>query len=160
MLNKYFTIIFLSISFFACKDDKSIQVEPEVLGTLNAKIDSLNNFKINLDLSTIDTSIYNTTKIINIEAVDNGSNTLMLYLPTRDTGSYKLAQGVESTIRYISKQGVMYRGKSGNVHITKVDFINKKLSGTFDAKLLQTGSTDTIYVTDGKFDNLPLPLKH
>jgi len=159
MLSKYFAIILISISFFSCKDDKSIQVEPEVLGILNAKIDSLNNFKINLDLSTIDTSTYNTTKIINIEAVDNGSNTLILYLPARDTGSYMLAQGVESTIRYISKQGVMYRGKSGNVHITKVDFINKKLSGTFTAKLLQTGSTDTIYLTEGVFVDLPLPKK-
>ena len=159
MLSKYFAIILISISFYSCKEDNGIQVEPEVLGILNAKIDSLNNFKINLDLSTIDTSTYNTTKIINIEAVDNGSNTLILYLPARDTGSYMLAQGVESTIRYISKQGVMYRGKSGNVHITKVDFINKKLSGTFTAKLLQTGSTDTIYLTEGVFVDLPLPKK-
>ena len=83
----------------------------------------------------------------------------MIYIPSRDTGLYSLATGIESTIRYNSKQGIMYRGKAGKIHVTKADFINKKLSGTFDAKLLQTGSSDTIYVTDGLFVDLPLPKK-
>lgn len=158
-MKKLYIIIIFGVFITSCEEEEEKTLIVDQVGTLTAKIDSLNSFVINLSKSTIDTSDYDGTKIINIEAMDNGSNTLLIYIPSRDTGMFKLAQGVESTIRYITKQGIMYRGKSGNIHITKSDIINKKLSGTFDAKLLQTGSNDTIYVTDGVFVDLPLPKK-
>lgn len=158
-MKKLVYILFISVLVNSSCEEAEEPIIVDQTGTLTAKIDSLNSFVINLSKSTIDTSDYDGTKIINIEAMDNGSNTLLIYIPSRDTGMFKLAQGVESTIRYITKQGIMYRGKSGNIHITKSDIINKKLSGTFDAKLLQTGSNDTIYVTDGVFVDLPLPKK-
>lgn len=158
---KYLLILFILFTtlIFSCKEKEA--VTPIVIqGSLTAEIDSINrNYSINMVNTTIDTGISDGIKFIVIEGMDLGSNTLFFYIPSRDTGTYKLAQGIESTIRYISKQGVMYRGKSGTVRITKVDFINKKLSGTFNAKLLQTGSTDTIYLTNGVFTDLPLPKK-
>lgn len=142
------------------KDDEKVNTNNTITGSLTAEIDSINrNYNINLERTTIDTGISDGIKFIVIQGMDLGSNTLMLYIPSRDTGTFKLAQGIASTIRYTTKQGVMYRGKSGSVHVTKVDVINKKLSGTFDAKLLQTGSTDTIYLGNGIFTDLPLPKK-
>lgn len=157
----FFLLILLSIStvFIACED------EPEVIysnnsGTLTCKIDSLNeNYKIDLNNTTIDTGINSGTKFITIEGMDLGSNTLRIGIPGRSIGSYKVGTTIASICFYTTKQGVNYIGKTGIVNITKADYVNKKLSGNFTLKLLRTGYQDTIYVRNGVLEDLPLPKK-
>ena len=77
---------------------------------------------------------------------------------------YKILSGERKEF-VISKQ-LLRSGTSVGANVreavngqSKADFINKKLSGTFTAKLLQTGSLDTIYINKGIFTDLSLPLK-
>jgi hypothetical protein len=44
----------------------------------------------------------------------------------------------------------IFRG--GNLNITKLDKINKIISGTFNVILYKVGCSDTIKITDGRFD--------
>lgn len=152
-------ILFFSI-FLACEDDKPVIEPTNLAGTLTCKIDSLNeNFKIDLNNTTIDTGINSGTKFITIQGMDLGSNTLRIGIPGREIGTYNVATTIASICRYTTKQGVVYVGRSGVVNITKADYINKKLSGTFILSLLRSGYQDTIYVRNGIFEDLPLPKK-
>jgi hypothetical protein len=160
MKNKLVTTIIVIILFVSCKkeDDKIIPITN--YGSLTAEIDSINrNFTINMEKTTVDTGINSGIKFIVIEGMDLGSNTLKISIPSRDTGTFNIAYSIASSCRYTSKQGVVYYGKAGVAKLTKVDFINKKLSGTFTLKLLKLNSQDTIYLTNGVFTDLQLPKK-
>lgn len=160
MKNKYYLYLFFLFVVISCKKDTD-KVEPTPsLGSLTAEIDSINKkFTINMERTTIDTGISNGSKFILIEGMDLGSNTLKIQIPSRVIGEFKIATGLGSSCRYTTKQGVVYYGKAGVAKLTKVDFINKKLSGTFTLKLLKLNSQDTIYLTNGVFTDLLLPKK-
>lgn len=160
MKNKLLTTIIVIILFVSCKKDDDNIIPIINYGSLTAEIDTINkNFIINMDKTTIDTGLTNGIKYILIEGMDLGSNTLRLQIPARDTGSVNIANGFGSSCRYTTKQGVVYYGKAGVAKLTKADFINKKLSGTFSLKLLKLNSQDTIYLTNGVFNDLLLPKK-
>lgn len=160
MKNYFKYYLLLSIILFSCKKDKTTPQPTINIGSLTAEIDTINkNFVININKTTIDTGINNGVKFILIEGMDLGSNTLRVSIPSRDTGTYKIAYSIASSCRYTTKQGVIYYGKSGVAKLSKVDFKNKKLSGSFTLKLLKINSQDTIYLKNGVFQELPLPKK-
>lgn len=91
---------------------------------------------------------------------------LFIYqLPTLGVGSYTLNEGGED---YISKHSYIYllgkspnTGKwtkyysykdSGNISITRKDDDNNIFSGTFSGKLTNEEETETVEVTQGRFD--------
>ena len=163
MKNNYFkwiiAIIFFS-TFLACEEDEPVITPNNLYGALTCNIDSLNeNFVIDINNTTIDTGINSGTKFITIQGMDLGSNTIRVGIPGREIGTYDVGNTIASICRYTTKQGIVYIGKSGVVNITKADYINKKLSGTFTLSLLRTGYQDTIYVRNGVFVDLPLPKK-
>jgi hypothetical protein len=154
------SLIFTSI-FVSCEEDEPEDVVPNIYyGSLTCNIDSLNeNYILDIKNTRIDTGINSGTKFITIEGMDLGSNTLRIGIPGREIGVYNVGTTIASICRYTTKQGIVYIGKTGVVQVTKADYINKKLSGTFTLKLLRTGYQDTIYVRNGVFEDLPLPKK-
>lgn len=161
-MKRYYTIIVLIFAFFiSCEDEEYIEpIDNNIYGSLICNIDSLKeNFILDLNNTRIDTGINSGTKFITIEGMDLGSNTIRIGIPGRSIGTYIVGTTIASMCRYTTKQGVVYIGKTGVVNITKADYPNKKLSGTFTLKLLRTGYTDTIYVRNGLFVDLPLPKK-
>lgn len=160
-MNKSIITSLISLTvLISCKKEKEVIIPLESVGSLTAEIDSINkNFVINITKTTIDTGISNGKKFILIEGMDLGSNTLRLQIPSRDTGYVVIATGLGASSRYTTKQGIVYYGRAGDARLTKVDFINKKLSGTFTLKLLKLNSQDTIYLRNGVFTDLQLPKK-
>lgn len=152
--------LFASILVSCEEDEPEVVIPDKYYGSLSCNIDSLKaNFELDVKNTRIDTGITNGVRFITIEGMDLGSNTLRIQIPGRIVGNYKITYSMESFSKYTTKQGVVYFVRDGEVNLTKVDFANKKLSGNFYLKLLRTGYQDTINVRNGKFEDLPLPLK-
>lgn len=161
-MKRYYIILLLIFAFFiSCDDEEYIEpIDNNNYGSLICKIDSLKeNFILDLNNTRIDTGINNGTRFITIEGMDLGSNTLRIGIPGRSIGTYNVGMTIASICIYTTKQGVDYNCVSGIVNITKADYVNKMLSGTFTLKLLRSGYQDTINVRNGVFEDLPLPKK-
>lgn len=161
MKNIYIILILILSAFLACEEEDPVIVNTgNSNGTLICNIDSLKeNFILDLNNTRIDTGISDGVRFITIEGMDLGSNTLRLQIPGRIIGNFKITYSMGSLSKYTTKQGIVYFVRDGEVNLTKVDFANKKLSGSFYLKLLRTGYTDTINVRNGVFEDLPLPKK-
>lgn len=161
MRNLFIISLIFTSAFVSCEDDEPEEVIPNIYyGSLTCSIDSLKeSYILDVKNTRIDTGINSGIKFITIEGMDLGSNTLRLQIPGRELGNYKINYAMASLCKYTTKQGIVYLARDGEVSLSKVDFVNKKLSGTFTLKLLRTGYQDTIYVRNGVFEDLPLPKK-
>lgn len=158
---KYLLIFAIAGYFFciSCKKDKNNEPTPITIidnpySWLNAKIGTDFIFKADTNNTTIDTQ----KMFTEIFSYDIENRILAIGFEGRDTGIYILGKpGSQNYIRFLDENGQIFSSanNSGELHITKYDTVQKRMSGSFSDRLIRIKTPyDSLIVKDGKFDNL------
>lgn len=151
-----FFIVLFAVSITSC-DENVADILPSMKATVNGEA-----WTSLFRLSTVtDSSIVITGTPTASETADK---TIILTVFGTSEGTYQLSLGsltadcavaYKKTANAADGEDNYYVAYEANIVITKLDTQNKKLSGTFNAKLRSTGQlADEIIITDGTFENL------
>ncbi len=142
-------IIASSMIFSSCKKDDdddddgtptpSASMTCKINGTPWSAIIKLTN-KIDNTFSIKGTSILGEIVLVTINHLEEG------------TYNYDVTNLTDANVAYTSVNLTAYAPISGTITITKVDEVNKKISGTFNGN--NVNLSDTKNITEGKFENL------
>jgi hypothetical protein len=157
-------IVFASVTLFqgCSKDDETTTTPPPPVttgGLLTAKINGA-AWAPSADSSSA--ALMNGE--INITGVASDGKTITMTLTDTVTGYYDLGFSGNSAGVYQTSPtgGSSFDSNFGPwdstvnyVHITSIDKVNKKMSGTFAFKATNTSNGDSVTISQGAFNNLP-----
>lgn len=163
MKNKiiYLLTIIITICLISCKKDKKENPEPvseKRYSFLKASI--LNVLEYDADTTTIkvDTLIFNSRKLTQIDSYDKNNHRILLTFEGRDTGKYIMGEPNKlNSISYANQSEIVWASynNSGLLHITLYDTINNKISGTFYGGLKKYSFPyDTLYINTGLIEKI------
>lgn len=82
-----------------------------------------------------------------------------------NSGTYQFSHVMPGALfsylrNYLSGSPQAYDGISGSVSILSCDSVNHKISGSFDATLVDNLTNDTVRITDASFSNAPFSIRY
>ena len=148
--------VLLLVSTNSCENTEIAELIPSMKATVNGEAW---NSVFRLSTVTDSTIVVMGTPT----ASEKADKTIILTTLGTGEGSYYLTPGSSPECTVVYKKTAdatdggddYYVAYEANIVISKLDEENKKISGTFNAKLRSTGSaTDEVIITDGSFENL------
>ena len=94
----------------------------------------------------------NTTRVI----IQNPDDLIRIDVGSQTTGSYTFTSSGPNSCEYINGNGELFLSSSGNVTVTEYDKTRGFISGTFSGSLTNATTNETIQITEGKFNRIPL----
>ena len=151
-------LIVISFTISSCKDDDPNPVKlPNTSG--NKSISDSLSVSINgmfFDMDTYNVNFRN--GIIKLKATDLNGEVIYLTIDGQSIGSYTLTQNWVNTIIYTNQDSTVdywSTAASGQIILTKVDTVNKTISGSFASNNLVDGFRGlTTNMTNGYFQDL------
>jgi len=177
IVNKKVLVIVLAVCFFACKKKDTppptVVTTPPLNGSMTAKLNGTNWVSIkNSGVLKIDKTNDISALVLNGET-SSDIFALGIDFPTASTtltvGDHDQNGAKDDVVfTYATKTaggGTLSQHfvDTGNMNITSVDNVNKKVSGTFDFILYKGGSTaatDSIKITSGVFTDISYSIQN
>jgi hypothetical protein len=151
----------MAVSVISCSKEKSTESGQggPVTGSLKMKIDGQQWVANKSAGATIlagyivITGLSNDNRNFLIQLEDNGIATYQL--DQQSLGAAALTDANDpSGITYSTNQGTGASDAGGTVIVTKIDQVNKTISGTFSFKMFREDDNKQVTITEGSFENL------
>ncbi len=144
----------ISIAFFSCTKD---EVEEAAASVTTASMSATVNDTTWTSITRV-TKKFHTPESFVITGTSTDQRILVITIRGIEKGTYTTSVQLEDPSAQVGgawrANSANYFSKAGTVEITKLDTVNKKISGTFNFDLISQTDLDGFKVELGKFDNL------
>lgn len=154
MKNQLLLLLLISSTMlFSCKKEHDETPIPNIVDTNTyffCKIDSVEWVD---DTYFAD---YGSVRISTRIIVQNPNEIIRIDVGSQTTGSFEFSTSGPHSCEFVNTDGELFLSNSGNVTVTEYDKTLGFISGTFSGLLTNATTKDTIHITEGKFNRIPL----
>ena len=149
------TFISIGLAFLSCdKED----VEDAAASISNASMTASINDASWTSITRV-SKFFTTTNAFVLSGTSTDGKVLAVTIKGTEVGTYTSSAAIDSLSAQVGAvwraNSINYVSSEGRVEITKLDKTKKKISGTFNFKVVNTNVlTEQISIASGKFDNL------